>query len=134
MVAGHAFGARAPTPVLTDTLYASVDFGSAGTIALDASHEERSVYAVDADLEVDGERVPRFHLRDPRARTRATIASSGPAHAMLIGGAKLDGERFVWWNFVSSSRERIERAKDDWREQRFARVPGETEFIPLPDR
>jgi redox-sensitive bicupin YhaK (pirin superfamily) len=134
VVAGHAFGARAPTPVLTDTLYASVDFASAGMIALDATHEERSVYAVDADLEVDGERVPRFHLAILSPGRAATIASSGPAHAMLIGGAKLDGERFLWWNFVSTSRERIERAKDDWREQRFQRVPGETEFIPLPDR
>ena len=52
---------------------------------------------------------------------------------MLVGGAPLDGERFLWWNFVSSSKERIEAAKDDWRAQRFGRVPGETEWIPLPD-
>ena len=63
-----------------------------------------------------------------------TIAAPGPARAMLIGGARLDGERFLWWNFVASTRERIERAKDDWRERRYAGVPGETEFIPLPER
>ncbi len=63
-----------------------------------------------------------------------TISAHGPTRAMLIGGARLDGERFLWWNFVASTRERIERAKVDWREGRFPPVPGETEFIPLPER
>jgi redox-sensitive bicupin YhaK (pirin superfamily) len=56
------------------------------------------------------------------------------ATLMLLGGAKMDGSRFIWWNFVSSSKERIERAKDDWREDRFGQIPGETERIPLPER
>jgi len=62
------------------------------------------------------------------------MRASGAARVMLVGGDALDGERFIWWNFVSSSRERIEQAKDDWRAQRFAPIPGETEFIPLPER
>jgi redox-sensitive bicupin YhaK (pirin superfamily) len=62
------------------------------------------------------------------------VSADESAIAMFFGGAPLDGQRFVWWNFVASSRERIEHAKAEWREQRFARVPGETEFIPLPER
>ena len=64
---------------------------------------------------------------------RGADAPTARARVMLLGGAPLDGERHIWWNFVSSSEERIERAKGDWREGRFAPVPGETEFIPLPD-
>jgi redox-sensitive bicupin YhaK (pirin superfamily) len=134
VIAGHAYGRRAPTPTVADTLYASATFARAGSLALPAEHEERSVYAVDADLAVDGEPLPRHHLGVIEAGRAVTIAAPGPARAMLIGGAKLDGERFLWWNFVAGTRERIERAKDDWRERRYAPVPGETEFIPLPER
>ncbi|HQU51171.1 MAG TPA: pirin-like C-terminal cupin domain-containing protein, partial [Casimicrobiaceae bacterium] len=116
-----------------DTLYASVELASAGSIALPGEHDERSVYAVDADLSIDGEAVPRHHLAVLAPGRAVTLSASGPARAMLIGGARLDGERFLWWNFVSSSRERIERARDDWRERRYPSVPGETDFIPLPD-
>jgi redox-sensitive bicupin YhaK (pirin superfamily) len=134
VIAGHAFGQRAPTPVVSDTLYASATFASAGALAIPASHEERSVYAVDADLSVDGETVPVHHLGVIEPGRAVTLSARGPARAMLIGGARLDGERILWWNFVASSRERIERAKDDWRAGRFAPVPGETEFIPPPER
>ncbi len=133
VIAGHAFGRRAPTPTFADTLYASATFAAAGALALPAEHEERSVYAVDADLAIDGEPLPRHHLAVIAAGRAVELRAAGPARAMLIGGAALDGDRFLWWNFVSSSRERIERAKDDWRGRRFASVPGETEFIPLPE-
>ncbi len=134
VIAGHAFGRRAPTPVVSDTLYASATFASAGKLALPAEHEERSVYAVDADLAVDGEPLPTHHLGVIEAGRAVTLSARGPARAMLIGGARLDGERFLWWNFVASTRERIEQAKDDWREGRFTPVPGETGSIPLPER
>jgi len=134
VIAGHAFGRRAPTPTVSDTLYASATFSRAGSLALPAEHEERSVYAVDADLAVDGEPLPRHHLGVIEAGRAATLSARGPARAMLIGGARLDGERFLWWNFVASTRERIEQAKDDWREGRFTPVPGETGSIPLPER
>ncbi len=134
VIAGHAFGQRAPTPTVSDTLYASATFATAGSLALPAEHEERSVYAVDADLAIDGETLPRHHLGVVEPGRPVTISAHGPTRAMLIGGARLDGERFLWWNFVASTRERIERAKVDWREGRFPPVPGETEFIPLPER
>ena len=134
VIAGHAYGRRAPTPTVSDTLYASATFARAGSLALPAEHEERSVYAVDADLAIDGEPLPMHHLGVIEAGRAVTIAAAGPARAMLIGGARLDGERFLWWNFVASTRERIERAKDDWRAQRMGQVPGETELIPLPEK
>jgi redox-sensitive bicupin YhaK (pirin superfamily) len=133
VIAGHAYGRQAPTPTVSDTLYASATFARAGSLALPAEHAERSVYAVDADLAVDGEPVPRHHLGVIEAGRAVTISAHGPARAMLIGGARLDGERFLWWNFVASTRDRLERAKVDWRERRFATVPGESEFIPLPE-
>jgi redox-sensitive bicupin YhaK (pirin superfamily) len=68
------------------------------------------------------------------ACAEVTVQAPGPARVMLLGGAPLDGERHIWWNFVSSTKERIERAKDDWRSGRFGKVPGdEKEFIPLPE-
>lgn len=134
VIAGHAFGARAPTPTFGDMLNAGATFASAGSLALPADHEERSVYPVDANLAIDGEPLPMHHLGVIEPGRAVTIEARGPARAMLIGGAALDGERFLWWNFVATSRERIERAKEDWREGRFAMVPGETEFIPLPER
>ncbi|GMU73146.1 MAG: hypothetical protein AMXMBFR42_26010 [Burkholderiales bacterium] len=134
VIAGRAFGARAPAPTFSDMLYAGASFASAGSLVLPAEHEERSVYAVDADLAIDGEPLPMHHLGVIEPGRVVTIEARGPARAMLIGGAALDGERFLWWNFVATSRERIERAKEDWREGRFAQVPGETEFIPLPER
>jgi hypothetical protein len=133
VIAGHAFGRHAPTPTVSDTLYASVEFASAGSLAIPPEHGERSVYAVDADLAIDGDAVPMHHLGVIEPGRTATLRAGGPCRAMLIGGAPLDGERFLWWNFVSSSRERIERAKEEWRAQRFGQVPGENEFIPLPD-
>jgi len=134
VIAGRAFGARAPAPTFSDMLYAGATFASAGSLVLPAEHEERSVYAVDADLAIDGEPLPMHHLGVIAPGRAVTIEARGPARAMLVGGAPLDGERFLWWNFVASTRERIERAKDAWREGRFAPVPGETEFIPLPER
>jgi redox-sensitive bicupin YhaK (pirin superfamily) len=133
VVAGHAFGLEAPVPTFSDTLYVALDLAAGASCELPAEHAERSVYAIEGDITIDGAAIPAHHLGVlPPART-LTLRAHTAARAMLVGGAPLDGERFIWWNFVSSSRERIEAAKDDWRAQRFGRVPGETEFIPLPD-
>lgn len=134
VVAGDAFGRRAPTPATGRTLYAAVDFTGAGSLRLPAGHAERSVLAVDADLVIDRTTVPRHHLAVLAPAHPVTICASGTSRAMLIGGDPLDAERHLWWNFASSSLERIERAKADWREGRFPPVPGETDAIPLPDR
>jgi redox-sensitive bicupin YhaK (pirin superfamily) len=135
VVAGHGFGARAPVAVLHDTLYVAIDLAEGAELCLPAEHAERALYPVSGTLVLD-ETIPleagQMVVLD--AGTLPLLrAQGGPARAMLLGGAPLDGPRFVWWNFVSSSREAIERAKADWKAQRFAAVPGESEFIPLPD-
>ena len=133
VVAGDCFGARAPAPVLSRTLYASVELRPGAQLAVPVEHEERGVYLVDGEADLDGTPLPATHLAVLDAGAACVVRARTAARLMLIGGDALDGERHVWWNFVSSSRERMERAKDDWREGRFAPVPGETEFIPLPD-
>jgi redox-sensitive bicupin YhaK (pirin superfamily) len=135
IVAGHGFGARSPVAVLHDTLYVAIDLEEGAELCIPDEHAERALYPVAGSLVLD-EAVPleagKMHLLEPGSLPLIR-AVGGPARAMLLGGAPLDGPRFVWWNFVSSSREKIEAAKAAWRAQAIGQVPGETEFIPLPD-
>ncbi len=133
IVAGHAFGERAPVRVLMDTLYVSIDLQPGCALPIPAEHAERALYPVAGELELDGEPLPLEHLAVLEPGAEPLLRAKTEARVMLLGGAALDGNRHVWWNFVSSSRERIEQAKTDWRENRIGQVPGETEFIPLPD-
>ena len=133
IVAGHAFGERSPVAVLAETLYVSIDMSAGASLQIPAEHRERALYPVSGELQLDGEALPVNTMAVLDAGTEPTLRAITPARVMLLGGAPLDGPRFVWWNFVASSRERIERAKADWQEGRFEPVPGETEFIPLPD-
>ena len=134
VVAGDFLGVASPTPTFSRTLYASIELDAGAKLAIPAEHDERAIYVVDGAVEVDGEAVAAGHMAVLLRGTTPLMCASGAARVMLVGGDALDGERFIWWNFVSSSRERIEQAKDDWRAQRFAPIPGETEFIPLPER
>lgn len=133
VIAGAAFGQRAPTPVFSETLYVAVTLAAGGKIDVPPEHEERAVYVVSGEAMVGGVPVPPFHVAVLAVGETITIEAASPTRLMLFGGAKLDGDRQIWWNFVASSRERIEEAKQRWREQRFEAVPGETEFIPLPE-
>jgi len=133
VVAGTAFGVTSPVQVLSETLYASIDLADGAELVIPGDHAERALYPVAGELWLDEtELLPVANLAVLEPATLPLLRSVGPSRVMLLGGEPLDGPRFVWWNFVSSSRERIEQAKADWQEQRFARVPGETEFIPLP--
>jgi hypothetical protein len=103
-------------------------------LELPAEHEERGVYLVQGNVAVDGNVLPEKNLaRLPEGKS-AQIHAKTQSRVMLLGGSKMDGRRFIWWNFVASSQALIEEAKQRWREQRFAAVPGEREFIPLPER
>ncbi|HTQ76306.1 MAG TPA: pirin family protein [Burkholderiales bacterium] len=134
VIAGTAFGERSPVAVFSPTLYVAAELDAGAVLQLDAEHEERGVYAVEGNVSVAGTPLPPQHLAVIEGRGTVTVRAETRARAMLLGGAKLDGERFIWWNFVASSRERIDEAKQRWRDQRFPRIPGETEFIPLPDK
>ncbi|HMB57089.1 MAG TPA: pirin family protein [Arenimonas sp.] len=134
IVAGHAFGERSPVKVLSDTLYVSIDLADGAELVIPAEHAERALYPVAGELWLDDERLPNQQLAVLDADTLPLLRSVGASRVMLLGGEPLDGPRHVWWNFVSSSKERIEQAKAHWREGRLGQVPGETEFIPLPEK
>jgi redox-sensitive bicupin YhaK (pirin superfamily) len=138
VIAGHAFGQRSPAPVLSDTLYCALEMQAGAALDVAPEHAERAVLLAQGTVEIDGEVAQAGDLAVLAGN--ATIVATTPAQLMLLGGAPL-GERFLWWNFVASTRERIESAKTEWGaytgtagSRQFPHVPGETEFIPLPPR
>ena len=133
LIAGTAFGAESPVKTYSPLFYADADMPQGSELQLAIDHAERAIYVASGGIQLDGERLPAGSLAvlDPDATP--TLRAQLESHVMLLGGEPLDGERHIWWNFVSSSRERIERAKEDWRDHRFDRVPGEDGAIPLPD-
>ncbi len=134
VAAGRSFGLESPVSVYADTLYAAAELEVGAELTVPPEHAERALYVFSGDIALDGADVPAMNLLvlDPGASVQ--LRAHTAARLMLLGGAPLDGPRHVWWNFVHSSRERIEQAKADWRSGRFAPVPGETEFIPLPEK
>ena len=133
VIAGSAYGVTAPTGVLSPTLYVDVTLAAGASVAVDGEHEDRAVYVVDGTVECAGQRLQPRAMTVLRPGADVSLSSDARARAVLIGGAPLPGARHIEWNFVSSSRERLERAKDDWRAGRFPKVPGDdVEFIPLP--
>jgi redox-sensitive bicupin YhaK (pirin superfamily) len=132
LVAGEAFGSRSPVHTFSRLFYVAVEFPAEGSLVVPAEHVERAVYATDAPLTVGGVELPVAHMAVLPAGVDVEIRAASPARVILCGGDPLDGDRHLWWNFVSSSRDRIEKAKADWAAMRFAPIPGETEFIPLP--
>jgi redox-sensitive bicupin YhaK (pirin superfamily) len=132
LINGETAGRVSPVVLPMETLYAEVQLQAGATVPFDARYAERGIYTCDGEIEIDGERFTAPQLLLLRTGHAATIRALTPARFMLLGGEPADGPRFIWWNFVASSRERIEQAKSLWRAGGFAAVPGETEFIPLP--
>jgi redox-sensitive bicupin YhaK (pirin superfamily) len=134
IIMGSLWGRRAQTTTYAETIYAEIELQAGGSIPIDALADERAVMLVGGEASLDGERLELFDLNVLRPGEPMTLRSEHGARAMLLGGEAFTSPRFVWWNFVSSDRERINQAKTDWREGRFAKVPGdENEFIPLPE-
>nr|WP_314070229.1 pirin family protein [uncultured Roseococcus sp.] len=140
LVAGEAWGARAPVETWWPLFYADVELRPGAAWPLPDGHEERGAYVVSGTVEVAGQRFEAGRMLVFRAgdalAIRALEAAEGGgqgARLLLLGGAVMDGPRHIFWNFVSSSRDRINQAKDDWEAGRFGQVPGDDkEFIPLP--
>ncbi len=133
VIAGAAFGKKSPVGMLSPWLYAEVLLEADASAPLDPDQEERAVYVVDGEVEIAGETFAGPRLLVFRPGDRITVKATRRARLMFLGGTAMEGPRYIWWNFVSSRRERIEQAKEDWKTGRFGPVPGETEFIPLPE-
>ncbi|HUF20434.1 MAG TPA: pirin family protein [Burkholderiales bacterium] len=133
VIAGKAFGALSPVETQSAVLYCALEFAPGARIAVPAEHAERAVYLVDGELTVAGNPLEPQNLAVLPAKKTVDLASGSGARVLLLGGEPMDGPRFISWNFVSSSKDRIEQARADWKAQRFDPVPGETERIPLPE-
>jgi redox-sensitive bicupin YhaK (pirin superfamily) len=132
IIAGEAFGLRSPVVTLWPTLYVHAQIAQGATLEIPAGHDERAVYVVQGKLGIGGTTLTEGQLAVLEPGTDVPLRALTPARAMLLGGEHFPTPRFIWWNFVASSEERIERAKERWERQQFPVVPGETEFIPLP--
>jgi len=133
LIAGSAFGQRAPATTFSDMFYIAAEMDAGSRLMLPTEYRERTIYAVDADIRIDGSMLDAGHMAMPASGQEITIEAATACRVMLLGGEPLDGDRFIWWNFVASSKEAIADAKERWRQQRFDPIPGETERIPLPD-
>jgi redox-sensitive bicupin YhaK (pirin superfamily) len=134
VVAGTAYGLRSPVAVFSPTLYVAVTLAAGAELPIDEEHTERALYVVEGAVSAGSRIFSEGTMGVLREGARVRVRAQQAARLMLIGGAPLDGERHIEWNFVSSSKERIERAKADWQRDAFAKVPGdEHERIPLPD-
>lgn len=131
IIAGSAYGTRSPVRVLSPLFYVDAELERGAELRLPDEHEERAIYLVEGALESDGRAQQPGTMR-VFERGIETVKALEPSRIMILGGAPL-GERHIWWNFVSSSAERLERAKKDWAEERFPLIPGDSaERIPLP--
>ncbi|MER9072069.1 pirin family protein [Mesorhizobium sp. M0904] len=134
IVIGALSGLRSPVATASDTLYADLRLAPGASVKIPADAEERAIYTLAGEVSISGDRFPAERLLVFRPGDEIVVSSEGGAHFMLFGGASLGSKRYIWWNFVSSSKERIEQAKEEWKTGRFDIVPGdEQEFIPLPE-
>jgi hypothetical protein len=133
VIAGSAFGRASTVGMLSDWFYAEVRLQAGASAPLDPDHEERAIYVAEGEVQIAGDTFEAPRLLIFRPGDRITVTATRAARLMFLGGAALDGPRYIWWNFVSSRKERIEEAKEEWKSGHFKPVPGETEFIPLPE-
>ncbi len=133
LIAGSAYGETSPVKVFSPTFYLAAEMPAGSRLTLPSEHEERAVHVADGVVSVQGQTLSVGQMAVFVAGAEITVQAEAESLVMLLGGAAMDGERHIWWNFVSSSKDRIEQAKADWKEGRFDAVPGESEFIPLPE-
>jgi redox-sensitive bicupin YhaK (pirin superfamily) len=134
VLAGTAYGMSSPVACLSPILYVDATMPSGSELELPSEHEERGVYVVEGAVRCAGERAGVGRMLVVTGGANAIVLAESSSRVVLVGGAPLDGDRHIDWNFVSSSKERIAQARRDWKEGRFPKVPGdEVEFIPLPE-
>jgi redox-sensitive bicupin YhaK (pirin superfamily) len=135
LIIGALHGLRSPVKTAAETLYADIRLAPGAAFQIPADTEERAIYVLEGTVEISGDKFPSDRLLVFRPGDEIVVRAETGAHFMLVGGAALGSRRYIWWNFVSSSKERIEQAKEEWRTGRFDTVPGdEEEFTPLPEK
>ncbi|MFA9218227.1 MAG: pirin family protein [Sphingomonadaceae bacterium] len=132
VLVGSAFGHASPVRTYSETLYLDVQLQPGQALTLADLPQEAAIYPISGDLLVDGAPLALHSMALLDTLTAPRVSASTAAQFVVIGGEALDGHRYMSWNFVSSSKERIVQAGEDWEAQRFPKVPGETEWIPLP--
>jgi len=132
VIIGEAYGERSPVAVKTPMLYLECRLPAGSSLVLPDGYEETAAYVVDGQVSIEGQSVGAGLMAVAASGAPVRVDAVADSHVMVIGGAHM-GKRHIWWNFVSTSRERMEQAKKDWKEGRFGKIPGETEFIPLPE-
>jgi redox-sensitive bicupin YhaK (pirin superfamily) len=133
VIMGEFAGLKAPTPMHSQTVYVDVTLQAGAKVQLPASIEERAIYVLSGVLDVTGDQFGPHQLLVFKPGDDIVVSSSVGAHFVVLGGDSIGSKRYIWWNFVSSSQEKIEQAKEEWRTGKFDIVPGdEEEFIPLP--
>jgi redox-sensitive bicupin YhaK (pirin superfamily) len=134
VVAGSVLGTRSPVPLAWETMLAEVAMDAGAVLPVSDRHHERAFYLIDGIVEIDGQRCGQGALYVLKPGVPVELRAMTPATLALLGGEPMDGPRHIWWNFVSSSEERIEQARADWMAGRFRPIPGETERVDAPDR
>lgn len=133
VIAGYAYGEHSPVQTCSDTLYVDAQLGAGASLKIGSEHQERAVHVCEGSVMIASETVEAGSMAVLKEGREVVIKATDPARVMLLGGDKMDGERFIWWNFVASNEARIAKAKEDWAAGRFPKVPGDLkEFIPLP--
>ena len=134
LIIGDFAGMRSPVEQVSQTLYADIRLVPGARVKIPADTEERAIYTLAGEVSISGDAFPAQRLLVFKPGDKIVVSSDPGAHFMLFGGASLGTKRYIWWNFVSSSKERIEQAKHEWKTGRFDIVPGdEEEFVPLPE-
>lgn len=134
VILGSLYGEEAPTPFPHPAFYAEAVLAPGAILPLDPDYDERAIYIVSGQIDIAGQAFEAGRLLVFRPGDRISILALSNARLMLLGGEAMDGPRHIWWNFVSSSQDRIAQAKNEWRQGRFDIVPGDaSEFIPLPE-
>ena len=134
VLVGDAFGRTSPVKTFSKTIYLDVLLAGEARLELPPLADELAIYVVDGEVSVDSESVAVGTLAVLAPGSMTVLSSTAPARLVVIGGEPLDAHRYMWWNFVSSRKDRIVQASEDWLAQSLGQVPGETEFIPLPER
>ncbi len=135
VVVGSLYGKKSPVPTVHETIFADVVLKAGAALPIDADHEERALYVIEGTIDIAGDKFEPGRLLVFKPGDKIAITAATNAHFVICGGAPMDGPRHIWWNFVSSRKERIEQAKAEWKAGHFGKVPGdEIEFIPLPEK